>query len=252
MKLVLIFVSLLLFLGCSESDGFSTSKINEATEVKQKAFLLEQPAESWYVRLEAEATERKLITYSAQLGVVDEADASQKYSLSHYPPMVPYIDIRFEDPSNIVAGNYKSYFQEYTPNIEKSWIFTVRSDDPNANVVLSWRGLYVLKAEENELGEREYKEYLSLSNPILKYMQLTDEVTGKRIPIIRNKEIQSISFNMDGSTERRFRWELLNEEVNTTDPITSKRASARIVKQIVIHNEVAEFDMDRPPVIGNQ
>jgi len=248
-QLLILTVSLIVLLGCSESDGFSTSDDNPAVEVDlgTKEFTPELPAKSWYVRLVAEATDRKLITYSSQLGMLDEVDAARKQSLSHYPAFAPYVDIKFVDPIELDSGSYKSYFKEYVEGQASSWNFTVRSDDPNANIVLSWRGLYVVTAYETDSGEQRYKEYISRQNPILKFMQVVDETTGEVTPIIIDHKLQSIAFNMDGNTEKTFRWELLTEEVIITKAPSRKSASFRSSQSVAPVSTPATFDMNTPP-----
>ncbi len=231
---------------------------NNSTQIENtyKTFVPEARAKSWYVRLVAEAPERKLITYSTQLGMIDEANAAQEYSLSHYAPFAPYVDIKFVDPVELDSGDYKSYFKDYSE--EASWTFTVRSDDPNANIVLSWRGIYVAVPYDTDAGERRYKEYISRRNPILKYMQIVDESTGESTPVIIDHELQSIAFNMNGNTERTFRWELLPNEVEQVSTIAVKnksvnrqRSAVRALRSVrkVQKTKAAKFDMFLPPDI---
>ena len=245
-QLLILTVTLLVLLGCSDSDGYSTSSAN-TSDASSKSVALEKPAKSWYVRLVAEAIDRKLITYSSQLGMLDEVDAARSQSLSHYPPRTPYVDIQFVDPIELENGSYKSYFKEYLEGEESSWTFTVCSDDPNANIVLSWRGLYVATPYETDLGERRYKEYISRQNPILKFMQVVDETTGEVTPIIIDHKLQSIAFNMNGSKERTFRWELLTEEVSIKKAPTRRSVSFRSSESVAPVSTPAEFDMNVPP-----
>ena len=257
---------MVLFVGCSESGGFSTSSTdvfskdkiegistNTPDVVKEKVILsfpVEQKATNWYVRLVAEAPERGLITYSAQLGIVDEQDASEKYNLSHFQPMEPYIDIVFEDPVEADSGDYKASFKPYVEENSERWYFTVKSDDNESNVVLTWRGLYILTPYLNSDGQIRYKEHLSRSNPILSQMRIVDVLTGDEVAIIQDRNIQSMSFNMGGSNTRTFRWELLTDIIEPLQTAPSRSSSFKASAQgSTVQNKRAEFDMFSPPVL---
>ena len=236
-------------------------------EVKKDP-LEEKRTVEWYVRLRAEAVDRRLVTYSAQLGVLEDAALAEEYSLSHYAPFAPYIDIRFEDPEGLENGNYKSYFKPYQEGESAVWRFTVRSDDSAADVNLTWRGLYVLTAYENDEGERRFRETVSYTDPILKYMQIVDESTGKATPVIKDGKIQTISFNMNGANSRSFRWELLQDvveieetegrvtprsaHISSSRSLVQSKSTIRVLPQCETVKSGAVFDMMKPPVFGTE
>ena len=246
-KFMMVIFVLILLLGCSEDAG-STS---ENGAVGKKASPAEEKAKNWYVYLVAEAPQRGLISYSAQLGQVDEPDASQKYSLHYLEPIAPYVDIRFINASEESADNYKSLIKSYNEGVATSWRFEVLSDDPNAEIILSWRGIYVLNPYTSSDGNSAFKTYVSRKNPILKYMRIVDESDESTIPIIIDYKIQSISFNMNGSNSHQLRWELLNEEVVNSSPsgsmsLSSRRKDVQRKEHNVQENAV---DMFTPPLL---
>ena len=233
-KFVMTILVFIVFLGCDES---------------KKASPPEEQAKNWYVHLVAESRQRGLVSYSAQLGQVDEPNASQKYSLHYLAPIAPYVDIRFVNTTGTSEESYKASIQSYNQGAETSWTFEVLSDDPDADIILSWRGIYVLTPYESNDGIRHYKTYVSRKNPILKHMRIVDESDGSTIPIIVDYKIQSISFNMNGSNSHRLRWELLSEEIVNRSPTNSLSLSARRkdTQSKEYNIQENEVDMFTPP-----
>ena len=208
----------------------------------------ETKATNWYVRLVAEAPQRGLKTFSSQLGQVDEENATTRYSLSYLEPLAPYIDIKFNDPEGLQEGDYKAYIQQYHEGSEAFWRFEVKSDDPNADILLSWRGLYVLTPYTDQQGKHRYKEYVSRSNPLLKFMRIVDEEDGTIYNIIDDNIISTITFNMDGNYVKTFRWELLQEEVVQSSARRSSVMASRKMKREESSSK-ASFDMFSPPFL---
>jgi hypothetical protein len=206
----------------------------------------------WYIRLVAEDMNRRLKSASAQLGELEESDTIGKHTLKSLSPFGgTYVDVVFKDPAGVDAGEYKTNFHVYNESSEERWQFTVKTDDVNADLSLTWRGLYVLDPYVDEQNRQRYKEYRSISNPLIKQMKLVDSSNGNEIAAAVNGKVQTYSFNMDGQTERTFEWVLETEEVNISVP--SSRVSAlqrKIVKPKVSMQKKSElFDLTQPPMI---
>lgn len=248
-----------LLTGCSESDGFSTSK-QQSDEVK-KAPVVEVSPSNWYIRLVAEDTSRALKTESTQLGELDDDNVSQRHTLKALSPFgASYIDIVFVNPSEVPAGEYKTNFHKYVNNAEDRWQFTVKSDDANAEISLTWRGVFVLTPYIDAQGRQRYKEYRSVTNPLVKHMKLVDLQTLDEVAAVNDFQVQTYTFNMNGNDRRSFKWVVTTDEVNIPQP-TSRRSMLRqpldqeelAIKKAEIEQKKAEkFDLSKPPMFLEQ
>ena len=237
------------FSSCSDSDGSSTSSIGE---VHTRVAKLETIPTDWYVRLIAEDVNRGLKDESAQLGVLQDSDALTKHALVGYPPITPYLNVIFIDPLGVPEADYKTVFHTLKDSLSDKWTFTVTTDDPNANVRLTWRGLFVLKPYTDQQERVRYHENRSLTNPLITHMKLVDQQTLVEIPLMVDGVVQSYTFNMDGQTERTFTW-VIQEDVVKAPAMA--RAPSRIVsetpqeKRARVKQQRAEaFDLSKPPI----
>ena len=226
-----------------------TDQEKEAERLREEiATIAMEPATNWYIRLVAEAPQRGLKTYSALLGALQEEDAAQKYSLHRHAPFTgSYLDITFLNPEGLEAGEYKAYFKRSSEDSDLQWSFKVLSDDPNADIVLSWRGLFTLTPYTDAQGRTQHKEYLDRFNPILQKMRLVDALTGDVIVVNTNGINNSYSFNMQGSTSRSFRWKLYVESITQEISNAPSHHSSRLVKEKTTVVKPVEFNMYSPP-----
>lgn len=212
---------------------------------------VETEPSNWYVRLIAEAPARKLTTSNAQLGEIDSADALQNSLRAMNPFGSSYLDIVFVDPISLGSGVYKTLYYRYGTNTKKVWRFTVKTDDPNSDIIVSWRGIYAIEPYTDDEGRTQYIETLSKSNPLLKKMQVVDEATGETLPAVADGQMPAFVINMDSKNERTFRWELLttnsNATVPTAAPVKVKRSARRFLRESVTVKRPV-FDLDHPPV----
>jgi hypothetical protein len=231
----------------------STTITEETTEVEyHKPVVEETKPSNWYIRLVAEDVNRGLKSASAQLGELEESDAVSKHTLKSLSPFGgSYLDVVFKDPAGVKEGEYKTNFHVYNESSEDRWQFMVKTDDANADISLTWRGLYVLTPYIDQQDRQRYKEYRSVTNPLIRQMKLVDSSNGNEIAAAVNGKVQTYSFNMDGQTERTFEWVVETEEVNISVP--SSRVSAlqrKIVKPKVSMQKKSEsFDLTQPPMI---
>jgi len=192
-----------------------------------KRDIVETIAKEWYVRIVIEDTTNNMKTAAAQLGQLDISDAVVKHTLKAIAPFRPtYLDVVFVNPIGVDAGSYKSNFHLSSTSAD-SWEFTVKSNDTTANMILGWRGIYVLSPYIDDEGRERYHEYRSMTNPLLSYMTLVDVNTNAEIPILSNGTVNEYVFNMDGATERKFRWKVKD---TSSVAISSFRAYSKISK----------------------
>ena len=249
MRTFFIFTLLLLFFGACSEESTEENSVVVPPETPLKPVKILEETKSWYVRLVAKDVDRDLITFTAQIGVIDEEEGSKKYSSGYLEPFSgQYIDLRFEDPEGLEPGNYKANFKVYEANTSKVWHFSVRSDNPNAEIDLSWRGLYVLRPYTDEQGDRRYTEGQSHNNALLARMQIVDELSGESYALLDNGVVNTIHFNMQGHLSRYFRWELLNDEVETSVVSSPNRTNIEQVQKASQHID-NRFDMFSPPIL---
>jgi hypothetical protein len=210
--------------GCDMiSEGVSASStaqksipLQTNSTVGKRTLSAEVQATNWYIRLVAEDAAKGLLSSDAQLGVLEETDATSKHTLSAFPPMGSnYLDIVFRNPTGMTAGDYKTYFQPWVDNSEYRWRFTVRTDQVNDQIALTWRGVYVLSPYMDDQNRQRYTERRSMTNPIVHRMRLVDVQTGNTVFAFSEGKAKVYYFNMNGQSERTFEWVM----VAKSDPI---------------------------------
>jgi hypothetical protein len=242
-----------------DTDQNSTTPTEETVVRLSKPVIVETKPSNWYIRLIAEDSARALKSSSSQLGELEESDAVQVHALKALTSFSgSYLDIVFVNPDGIASGDYKSNFHVYDEEREDQWSFTVKTDDPNAEIQLSWQGIYVLNPYTDEQSRIQYKEYRSVTNPLIKYMKLVDTINGKEIAAMINGKVEVYTFNMNGQNERVFKWVVENEEVALSSQTNrSSRMEATkviendtiIVKKTITSKKSEMFDLSKPPMM---
>ena len=253
-----------ILLGCgggSNTDTTTTTD-DQTSDGTQDEFIKEAVVETkpsnWYVRLVAEDPARAMKAGDTQLGALEVSDAVEKHTLKALSPFGgSYLDIVFSDPLGVDSGDYKVNFHVHEEGSEERWSFTVRTDDVNADILLTWRGLYVLTPYVDDQDRQRYKEYRSLTNPLIKNMKLIDLSNGTEIAAAVDGKVQTYSFNMDGQSEKTFEWVVQADEV--TIPVQVSKLSTLQAKAIQkdvtantassMHKKAESFDLTKPPMI---
>ena len=185
------------------------SRIVEEDDNETEIIGQETIPSNWYIRIIAEDSNRSLKTNLSQLGELEENDAVQKHTIrSHGRFSNPYLDVIFIDPDGMPTGNYQTNYHVYGEGIDDNWHFTVVTDDSNAEIHLSWSGLYLLTPFIDGQNRTQYSEYRSSTNLLITKMKLIDNTTGVEIPVINNGEKNIYIFNMNGQVSRSFEWVL--------------------------------------------
>lgn len=229
-------------------------------EIALKSNIAETKPSNWYIRLVAEDPARSMKSDSSKLGTLEVNDAVEGHTLKALAPFGgSYLTIIFADPDGVEPGEYKTNFHTYTENVEDRWRFTVKSDDPNAQIILTWRGLNILTPYVDAQNRTRYKEYRSLTNPLNKHMKLIDTSSGNEIAAIIEDEIQSYSFIMGGN-ERSFEWVVQEEEVAlplqvsklSTLKAKALQMDAKAAQEIILQKQAGSFDLSSPPMIERE
>jgi len=138
-QLTFMLLLLVLMIGCSNSDGYSTSSLEDTAE---------KIPSNWYLRLVAEDKARAMKTESTQIGALDVEDVSVHAMKAVGTTSSSYIDIVLEDPDMLETGVYKSVFYLNDQTKEQRYRFSVITDDDTADVTLTWHGLFVLTPKD--------------------------------------------------------------------------------------------------------
>lgn len=251
-----IFIALILIgmiVGCGTGNNSSNVK-NENISLKSESAEVEPS--NWYIRLVVEDTDRAMRSESAMLGQLEADDAVQNHTLKALSPIDgAYLGVVFDDPDGVASGAYKTNFHVYQEEVEDSWNFTVRTDDPNADIVLTWRGLLVLTPYVDEQGRTRYKEYRSLTNPLNKQMKLVDLTNDQEVAAIVDGKVGTYAFNMDGETQRAFKWVVQSDVVAlpaqfhdlSVMQIRENTKSIDVLKQQILQKRIEKFDLSKPP-----
>lgn len=196
-------------------------------------------------------------TNSAQLGALEVSDAVVKHTLISAGRFTgPFLDVVFVDPDGVPAGAFKTNYHMYEEGVEDRWRFTVKTDDATAEILLTWNGLYSLTPYTDDKNREQYKEYRSLTNPLIKHMKLIDVETGKEIAASVDGKAQTYVFNMNGQNERVFEWVVQNEVVVLLSKSsqlwtpTSKGIQKVVstVEKTNIQKRAESFNLSKPPV----
>ncbi len=213
-------------------------------------FREEAEPKNWYVRLRARIPAWKLATPGASLGELDRADALRNNSLRAMPAFSgTYLDIVFKNPDGLAPGEYNAVYRPYRTGV-RTWEFTVKTSAADAEVLISWTGLYLLTPYTDAQGRIRYEQRLSKSNPLLQKMQIVDEATGEKLPAVKGAVLPVFRIEMNGRNSRTFRWEVLTHNVNVSAPSAAPVRVFRSGARHLIQHEGPVFDLSSPPSFG--
>lgn len=221
---------------------------------------------NWFIRLKVEAPEYGLIDQSSRFGQLSKEQAEIQHSLKGLSPFSgDYLYVAFDNPQGLADnGEYKTSFhrKQGIKQLKDSWDFTVKTNDPLNDIILSWSGLYLLEPFTDEQGRVRYTGHRKLEHPLARQMKLIDRETLQEIPMVFNKQLQHYSFNMNGVKERYFTWVLdrrvrRSKEFKDYSVTASKekadklRLNARRAASKALINNIQQqaFDLGKPPEI---
>ncbi|MCF6205425.1 MAG: hypothetical protein L3J47_00835 [Sulfurovum sp.] len=253
-RYLLLFFATVLIAGCGSGTDMSDEKEKPEEGIHPtKPIITEEAPSNWYIRLVAEDSAREMKTLGAQLGEIEESDAVEKHTLKAPTPFgSTYLDVVFHNPEGVDAGDYKVNFHNYSEETDRSWRFTVRTDDPHADILLSWRGVYVLTPYLDDQNRHRYREYRSVTNPLIGHMKLVDVKAGNEIAAAVNGKVQTYVFNMEGEQERTFEWVVQSNPVDISVQTIQARAvqqDVQVVRAATVNEKKETFDLHKPPMI---
>ncbi len=237
---------------------------NNASNVPpvEKQTIDNTPAKEWYVRIVVEDTTRHMKCSDAQLGQLAETNATQKHALKAIAPFdASYLDVVFVNPPGVAEGEYKSDFRS-SENKTAIWEFEVKSSDTHADMILSWRGLFVVTPYKDAQGRIRYREYRSLTNPLLKRMVLHDVDEGGDVAVKEGNDTVEYTFNMNGKHSRKFQWILKETSIDSRSVNRAKsirktyvqhlrakamRADMRVNRATIEEKKRKTLELIRPP-----
>jgi hypothetical protein len=226
----------------------------EVEEVQRVVSTVEKDAvrENWYIRLSVTDLSNNLVFKGAKLGELEEENATVNYSLKALNPFGgAFIDLVFEDPQAAVSGKYAVFFLHTDLSSEQRWRFKVRTTDTDAEILLQWRGVFVLEPYTDTEGRQRYREHLVLHHTLWKQMKLIDTETSEEIVAEWDGTLVHYRFSMDGKSERVFEWvvstEPLPDKLDTE--VQSEEKSAVVPNKASVDTSDVTFDLDHPPAI---
>jgi len=241
----MILVIVVVLFGLTACNNTSENKVIS----KIDKYHPETVPENWYIRLVAYDKSRNMKTTSTILGGLSDSDAVQKHTLKALSPFGgSYLDVVFHNPEDVKEDDYKVNFHSYDINDSESWEFTVRTDDTDADIELSWVGLYVLNPYTDEYGRTRYHEYRSLSNPLISQMRLVDISTNEELPAMIGSQILKYNFNMDGKTKKSFRWIVDSSYISIKKSFKVDVSKRTKTIKVIKPTKYMEFDLVQPPM----
>ena len=254
---------LLLMAGNSHAAALKQDAPGPRRVVSDKGLKWQTRAKNWYIRLRVEAPEHGFVDNSTLLGQIKQPDAAIQYSLINLAPSGgDYLYVTFVNPKGVDdSGEYQTSFHPRTKQTRKqdSWGFTVKSSDPDNDIIIGWSGLFVLESYTDEGGRTRFHEHPVKGHRLSERMKLVDSLTFEEVPMTVNNELQSYSFNMEGMNERNFTWilERSNQRkspvkgyspVEAREKLVEMRSNAKGVRKYLKQLRMTNFDLKKPPL----
>jgi hypothetical protein len=178
-------------------------------------------ADEWYVKTAVEAVDpatgrawehRFSGVFGKLLGSADGYDRNDVKAIGSLAGSEVALSFLRGDEWGENAGDYLSSYHDALGDLD-SWSFVVYSKFDQAEVTLTWDGLFELTPDATSGGSR-YDEQRNLESKLLQKLNLVDLVTGEVTPAVfgRGNEtptLDSYTFTLDpGETSRQFLWVL--------------------------------------------
>lgn len=169
----------------------------------------EPGAEAWYLKTVVTIEDGEDVFFDDRSGVFGRLPGAQEGRDPHDAPVwasvasspAAVVFLRDEADWGEDAGEYLS---DYRPagDDKQTWTFTVVSSRPDAVATLTWDTFFVITEANGSWLTTPDND-----NPTVAELSLIDLETGDKIPAAsRSGQMKSYSFNMNGASERHFRW----------------------------------------------
>ncbi|NRB71514.1 MAG: hypothetical protein HRU51_06315 [Xanthomonadales bacterium] len=163
-------------------------------------------APQWYMKMTAVVEDGETFFYDDRSGVFGRLSGAGNSEDKHDIPAFSDLSalpvaIVFDKSSR--WWSKEQYLSSYTNpgKGRKTWDFTVYSSFPNGQITLVWDGLNVVSG-----GDGNFRTQLNQDDEVLDRLTLIDRETGQQIEARTGRTLNSYEFNMNGKTERKFRW----------------------------------------------
>ncbi len=229
----------LLMSGCSESDGYSSSKIdsklNDKVVVEPPIVL--KPVDpyrtaGWYGRttISAEATDGTVyehMTAGIFGELIQSIDGKDQHDIPAYQASILQV-MMIDDALNQNNTFYFSNYKHFDANnvVKRTWTFQVKNqitvDLSNAPIKITLPTLYNVSYRDDR-GRIEYKEATENNTSIMSNLHLVDVDNQTEYTI---DTLATANLNMDGKHTRTFRWVLGSTDANDYQPLFAVQRSA--------------------------
>lgn len=215
-------------------------------------------SQQWYLRLTVTSPDDDSLRDRGNvLGQLDDSLLGQDgHDLIELNPFAsPYLTLVFPHHDWPEAGNYSSDFHATNADDPDQWYFEILSDDRYRNITLYWDQLSLVERDGDlAAGERgrSRSPLMDSAEDLVERMWLEDTLTGDRIYAAESGQLQSYSFNMEGSNSRGFRWvmdERFGRQSKTTETGRAMKANHDIPEHAAdAHDRIA----GPPPAVGRK
>lgn len=244
----MLYIVILLFLNAchhtqtQQSSTASTENISTNNTNPQKD-IPSYTTKNWYIYFQATDNTHNLKSSYMQIGQLDQ-NSTFKYNLKAIKPFENnFIDITYQTST----GNYKSVFHPFNLD-EDTWYFTINSSDQNANITLSWIGLYEVKPYIKN-NQTQYRISRKLNKEILNAITVIDLTTNQEIPLIKANNLLSYTFSMNNQTKRVFKVYLSSKQTLYNKNLSTQfKISKPLNPTTIINTKNIDFDISKPPM----
>lgn len=171
----------------------------------------------WSVQIIAEDPENNLLFDNDRMGQLEVASnevdtydlksVARPFTKNSDGELLPFLSVNFlQEEKNYVTDFHHTELQY------DEWTFVV-SSNPDRTVTLRWNA-YAVTSNTDASGRVRFDQTVQTDMDLMQRMQLVDAKTDEvLVSAYADGKLQSYTFNMNGQTERTFRWVLDTEKV---------------------------------------
>ena len=227
LSIVVSLLSITLFVtACSESDGYSSSTLDENTAAISSPTNPYRTA-GWYGRTTVSATAPDGTVYTHNTAgvfgeLVQSTDTKDQHDIPGYGSATFQIVFPQTEWGND-NGDYFSNYKNYEVDTKKVWTFQLKAAGTSSfPITIDLHNIYdVTYIEVN--NRVEYKESEDNNKTILDALHLVDLDNQTEYTI---QELKTANLTMDGKAIRTFRWVLGVVDATDYTPLASSQRSA--------------------------
>ena len=240
----------LLMSGCSDSDGYSTSKIDlEEKGNTEIPPVIGPPAPApdpyrsagWFARTEVKAIDSNGVVYEHKTAgvfgaLVQSSDVQDQHDIPGYGAALFQVIFLPDFSTDTTAGYFSEYkkFDENSVNNKKVWTFQIKNQNSvnlsGEKIVIDLEGAYNVKYRDDR-GRVEYEESTDINTTILDRLTLidVDNQTSYGASELSGLDLRMNDADGNPVHTRTFRWVL--GSVDASDYVAlpaPQRAAGRV------------------------